>query len=78
MLLYLLKTAGQVFSGGLVVKDSIMSLLSLRFDPGPRNLRVPWAWPKKILQVNTLCFFHCVGMIMSTNRQGAMGSFVCV
>ena len=37
----------QEFPGGLVVKDSVLSLLWLRFDPWPRNFLMPLMWPKK-------------------------------
>ena len=35
------------FLGGLVVKDSVLSLLWLRFSPWPGSLHMLVAWPKK-------------------------------
>ena len=37
----------QEFPGGLVIKDSVLSLLWLSFDSWPRNFHMPWAQPKK-------------------------------
>ena len=37
----------QEFPGGLLVKDSTLSLLWLGFDPWPGNFSIPWVWPKK-------------------------------
>ena len=34
--------------GGLVIKDSLLSLLWLRLKPWPRNFRIAQAQPKKI------------------------------
>ena len=34
------------YRSSLVVKDSALSLLWLKFDPGPGNFSMPWAWPK--------------------------------
>lgn len=34
-------------SGGLVIKDSTLSLPWLRFDRWPGNFCMPWALPKK-------------------------------
>ena len=42
------------FPGGLMVKDSVLSLLWLRsllwlgFFPWPGNVCMPWVWPKKL------------------------------
>ena len=35
------------FLGGLAVKDSALSLLWFGLDSWPRNLYMPWVWPKK-------------------------------
>ena len=35
------------FPAGLVVKDSALLLLWLRFSPKPGNFLMPWAKPKK-------------------------------
>ena len=35
------------FPGGLVVTDSVLSLLWHRFDPWPGNVCMPQAWKKK-------------------------------
>ena len=40
-----LKNSGEEFPGGLGVKDSMLSLLRLRFDSWPRNFCVLQAWP---------------------------------
>ena len=37
--------------GGPVVKDLVLSLLWLRFNPWPENFCMPWAWPKKVQKV---------------------------
>ena len=42
-----LKTPQGGFSGGIVVKDSALSLVWLRFNPWPRNFCMPQAWPKQ-------------------------------
>lgn len=33
--------------GGPMVKDLALSLLRLLFDSWPRNVHMPWTWPKK-------------------------------
>ena len=45
--LVLKKTKILEFPGGLAIKDLVLSLLWLRFDPWPGNFHMPWAWPKK-------------------------------
>ena len=42
-----IKLVSWEFPRGLVVKDLVLSLLWLRFDPWPRHFHVPWTWPKK-------------------------------
>ena len=37
-----LKIMVKEFPGGLVVKDLVLSLLWLKFDPCPGNLCMPW------------------------------------
>ena len=39
------------FLGGLVVKESALSLLWLGFDPWPRNFHMLWAQPKTKKQI---------------------------
>ena len=40
------------FLGGLVVKNSVLSLLWLRFDPCPGSFCMPWGWPQKMYKNN--------------------------
>ena len=40
-------TTISVFPGGLAIKDSVLSLLWLRFEPRPGNFCMLWARPKK-------------------------------
>ena len=42
------KIPQEEFPGGLAVKDSMLSLLWLGFNPWPRNFYTPWVWEKKI------------------------------
>ena len=47
------------FPGGLVVKDLVLSLLWLRFDPWSGNLCMPWVWlerKKKDRDLNWVLF----------------------
>ena len=53
------------FPGGLVGKDSTLSLLWLAFNPWPRNVSMLWAWPKRkkkmIKMVNLMfCVFSTI------------------
>ena len=61
------------FHGGLVVKDSALSLLWLGLDPWPRNFCMLWVQPKKkkkkkkkLLMSPPLIMTDCI-----------LGSFVC-
>ena len=40
------KNLGEEFPGGLAVKDSVLSLLWLRFSLWPRSFRMLWVWSK--------------------------------
>ena len=44
------KKKGSFFPGGIAIKDSVLSLLWLRFNPWSRNFCTPQAGPKKFLQ----------------------------
>ena len=48
------------FPGGLVVKDSALSLLWLRFDSWPGNFLMPWVQPKQTNnpQKNQICIYN--------------------
>ena len=54
------------FPDGLVVKDMVLSLLWLRFDPWPENFHMKWAWPKVFL----LCFsiFFAIFLFLCLKR----------
>ena len=39
------KLGQEELPGGLVVNDSVLSLLWHKLDPWPGNFHVPWAWP---------------------------------
>ena len=53
----LLKTDKLGFPGGLVVKDSVLSLLWLEFSPWARNLCMPWAQPKKVISMKSMYIY---------------------
>ena len=46
MFYFEIKEYFQEFPDSLEVKDSVLALLRLRFDPWPRNFYMPWAWQK--------------------------------
>ena len=49
----------EVFPGGLVVRDLVLSLLQLRFDPWPGNFQMLQVWLKKEKENTFLLYtFH--------------------
>ena len=59
-----------MFSGGLSVKNLVLSLLWRRFNPWPRNFHKPWVWPKDNhnQRSKTLCIKHSVYFLDMTIR----------
>ena len=62
------------FPGGLVGKDSTLSLLWLAFDPWPRNVSMLWAWPKKKKMIKMVNSMFCVfSTIYKKKKKGISG-----
>ena len=57
------------FPGSLVVKDLVLSLLWLEFNPWPENVCMPQAWPKNKEKKNQPKFHFCI-----TTEPRAMGN----